>query len=237
MTQVGEEFDRISRCWNHYGNADPYYSVLTDPRNHKDNIEVDVAARNAFFETGVVDVGRIEEMLRTLGRSVEGRDIMDYGCGVGRLTAPLARHARTVYGVDVSESHLAICRSHMANIGVANVQLHRVDDPRQPLPWTYDLAVSLMVLQHNRPTLMRATIATILRGLRPGGLALLHLPMHIPGDGSAMDPLVMEMHALPESEVVAVARECGCELVHFFDRDLCGGGIENGVFALARPGA
>jgi len=43
--------------------------------------------------------------------------VMDFGCGVGRLTLALAKNFRQVEAVDVSASHLAVAREAIARSG------------------------------------------------------------------------------------------------------------------------
>ena len=52
----------------------------------------------------------------------ERRAALDYGCGVGRLTLPLAERCEHVYGVDVSPSMLREAARNAARMGLPNVE-------------------------------------------------------------------------------------------------------------------
>jgi SAM-dependent methyltransferase len=45
-------------------------------------------------------------------------DVLELGCGTGRVLLPLAAHCRFIRGIDNSESMLAICRSKLLSRGV-----------------------------------------------------------------------------------------------------------------------
>ena len=93
------------RAWEYFGRETPYYGVLTDPQFSPANI--DSRAKEAFFTSGE---DYVEMVLETVHHQLDsdwkpGR-ALDFGCGVGRLTLPLARRCESVVGVDVSESML-----------------------------------------------------------------------------------------------------------------------------------
>jgi SAM-dependent methyltransferase len=170
---------------------------------------------------------------------------MDFGCGVGRLTAALSPHFAEVIGVDVSASHLELGRDVLAKRGIANVSwrlLEKIGDiPELP---TVDLVVSLIVLQHNPPPVMRALLEGLLGRLAPRGAAVIQIPTYLPA-GYTFDAHAylekpsegMEMHALPQREVFAVARAAGVNVLEVLE-DLWigyGAGSRSNTFVFRRP--
>lgn len=84
-----------------------------------------------------------EDLLRTVA-SLGVRTILDVGCGSGDNLEALAHDDRYVLtGVDVSEQALAIARGRVprATLGILDAQ-------REALPQTFDLVISLQVIEH-----------------------------------------------------------------------------------------
>lgn len=100
---------------------------------------------------------------------VEGRAVLDYGCGIGRVALALAPHAERVVGVDVSGAMVAEARSRAA--GVANATFEATDG--RTLPFA-DASFDLVLAVDSFPYLVRAGVleaqlAELGRVLRPGG--------------------------------------------------------------------
>lgn len=174
--------DRNAEDWEELARREPYFAVLT----HDDLLGVQSSdvATTAFFETGEADVA---SLLATIA-SVRGREIpltsaLDFGCGVGRLTVPLARRAGRVVACDIAPTMLVHARQNAANAGLQNVTFienHELD----ALPGDqFDFICSLLVLQHIPPRAGYEIIRTLLRVLAPGGIAALHLTFERPGGG------------------------------------------------------
>lgn len=84
-----------------------------------------------------------EDLLRTVA-SLGVRTILDVGCGSGDNLEALARdHRYVLTGVDVSEQALARARRR-----VPRATLGMLDAQREALPQTFDLVMSLQVVEH-----------------------------------------------------------------------------------------
>jgi SAM-dependent methyltransferase len=84
-----------------------------------------------------------EDLLRTVA-SLDVRTILDVGCGSGdNLEALTAVNRYQLAGVDVSEKALEIARRR-----VPGAELAILDVQREALPRTYDLVISLQVVEH-----------------------------------------------------------------------------------------
>ena len=100
---------------------------------------------------------------------VEGARVLDFGCGIGRVAAALAPHAREVVGVDVSAGMVAAAA---ARASAANLRFEQVDG--RTLDGFADGSMDLIVAGDCFPFLVRAGIvdavlAAFARVLRPGG--------------------------------------------------------------------
>jgi len=100
-----------------------------------------------------------------------GRDILDFGCGAGDLSALLTQQGCRVTGADISAAMLEIARHRTAG---EFIQL-RSDDPALPFPdGRFDGCIASSVLEYvPQPSV---TLAEIVRVLRPGGRLLMTVP-------------------------------------------------------------
>ncbi len=124
----------------------------------------------AFWASGPND---LDAMLGALGIAIEpGDDIVEIGCGVGRMTRPMSERGGSVRALDVSAEMLDQARAE--NPQLANVEwihgdgsaLTGVGDS------SADACISYVVLQHiPDPEVSLAYIREMGRVLRPGGWA------------------------------------------------------------------
>jgi SAM-dependent methyltransferase len=114
-------------------------------RNAEFFIWTDVARGDDFAASGERDAGRIMTLvgsrLTSRGRALE------FGCGVGRLTIPIARHFDEVIGVDIAPTMLAKLTQNSLDAGASNVKAFHVDDRWENIG-AVDLAYSHIVFQH-----------------------------------------------------------------------------------------
>jgi ubiquinone/menaquinone biosynthesis C-methylase UbiE len=109
-----------------------------------------------------------------------GLDRMDLcvelGCGAGRLTNALARDFGEVHALDVSPHRLAVART-VPNSG--KVVFHLLDQPIIPLAdESCNLCISTHVLQHIADMhVVENYLREMFRVLKPGGIALIHVPV------------------------------------------------------------
>ena len=123
-----------------------------------------------FWREGEEDLGTL---LRTLGLEIGPEDhVLELGCGIGRLTRPLAAAAAHVTAVDVSPEMLA--RAQEMNAGLGNVEWVLGDgETLAGIPHaSHDAVVSHVVLQHIPSAKVQlGYVAEFARVLRPGGWA------------------------------------------------------------------
>ena len=123
------------------------------------------AAENWFNQDQSVRTGMLDAwMLDALG-DVDGREVLDIGCGDGRFCRLLAGLGAHVTGIDVTDAFIDRAR-HLASRGETYLvgdaeQLAELDDA------TFDLAVSYIVLVDLFD--MDSAVAAAYRVLRTGG--------------------------------------------------------------------
>lgn len=206
--------------------------------------------QEAFFATGRADVARDLARLQQAGFALPRGKALDFGCGVGRLTRPLADTLGEAVGVDVSERMIELARTFHA----AAPNLRFVHNPAPDLAafetGSFDLVYSLITLQHMPPELARGYLAEFVRVCRPGGAILVQLVTWKRVSGRwywpptllrwirrrlnhrfAFAP-VLAMYALPEREVRLTLESAGGKVVATWPDDAAGQGFESRVFAV-----
>jgi SAM-dependent methyltransferase len=107
-------------------------------------------------------------LLRWLPRYPDPAWILDLGCGIGRLTLPIAEHfapaGAWLVGMDSSERMLQLAAGEAERRGVGNVWWSDDGDVRR-----YGAAFCVQVLQHQTRESAAALIARIADALMPGG--------------------------------------------------------------------
>ena len=105
-----------------------------------------------------------------------GRTFLEVGCGAGRLSRWLCERGLTGRAVDMSSAAIAEARDHLADfVGVGRVQVDRADVFNEPGGRSYDIVVSLMVMEHIEDD--RAFASRLASLANPGG----HLIIGVPG--------------------------------------------------------
>jgi SAM-dependent methyltransferase len=110
-----------------------------------------------------------------LAAEVRGRDVLDFGCGPGRLALMLARHARSVHGVDYAGEGIELAATLAQAAGAANVTFEQGDlDHVLRSGRRYDVIALAGVVEHlERPVEQLGALAAL---LSPGGLLCVQCP-------------------------------------------------------------
>lgn len=109
-------------------------------------------------------------VVRAAGLALQGRDVVELGCGTGKNTVFLAQHARSLVGLDFSPGMLGQARRRIGDAHVRFVQ----HDIRKPWPLadeSSDIVVANLVLEHVQE--LGRIFAEVARILRPGGELLI----------------------------------------------------------------
>ena len=120
------------------------------------------------------EVRKHTEVLRALV-PLEGRDVLDIGCGAGALLTWIARFAGRCVGVDPSAEQIA--RARQASDGSpASFQVGSAESLSFP-DGSFDVAIFFNALHHVPGPLMRPALGEALRILRPGGILYVAEPL------------------------------------------------------------
>lgn len=165
--------DRDAARWEEFGRTDPYFGVCSHAAFNAGRLDGDARAR--FFTSGEEEVARTLATVRThVAPDFRPRRALDFGCGVARLTIPLARAAELVVGLDVSPSMLQQARDNCARAGVTNVDLELSDASLSRATGTFDFVHSYIVFQHIAPRAGYRLLDLVLARLALGGIGALH---------------------------------------------------------------
>lgn len=138
-----------------------------------------VAAAAVPFSLGTADYFRYYDTLREANESVPfsyalheykehvGRRVLDVGCGNGYVLSRYAKEGALVYGVDLTETGIDLCRRRFDFSGLNG---HFTVGSAEDLPYpdnAFDVVCSMGVLHHTPDT--EKAVREIFRVLKPGG--------------------------------------------------------------------
>jgi SAM-dependent methyltransferase len=214
---------RVAASWAELGETKPHWSVLS----HDEYLPSRIAgSEEEFFASGRVDRDWLVATLARAGRKPgDFTTVLEYGCGLGRVTNHLAECFTRVIARDISGPHLGHARARSAEIGLTNIDYGLALPPDFGMAQPFDLWFSFIVLQHNPPPIMAAILRLALKWLVPRGLAVFQIPTYARQyrfeiDSyleSAPTPGAFELHCLPQSAVFAIAHEADCRIREVFE--------------------
>lgn len=108
-------------------------------------------------------------------RQAAGRTVLEYGCAQGTHSFELAKVAKHVVGIDISEVAIEEARERRQRLGATNTEFHVMDAENLTFPdASFDLVVGRAIVHHLD---VDRCFSTIARVLRPGGFALFQEPL------------------------------------------------------------
>lgn len=215
--------------WERFAAEDPFWAILTEPEMRHGGWDP-----KAFFKSGAETVRvEMEDLERLIPDRSAGR-ALDFGCGVGRLTQGLAPYYDEVVGIDISEGMISMAESFNPDPKKLHFQQNSSADLSRFGSDHFDLVLSLITLQHMAPRHAFAYLAEFVRVTRPGGLIVIQAPARRNREKSFVRRFRqralriigwfnrklmldrsprMEMHLLPEAQVVRTLEAGGASIV------------------------
>jgi SAM-dependent methyltransferase len=140
------------------------------------NANLNEQSREEFFQTGERHVDHVYHTIhKKLLDNFQPRQVLDFGCGVGRLLIPFARRAQTVVGVDVSPGMLKQAADNCRERGLNAVRLLGPEELDRLDPNSFDLVHSYIVFQHVPVTEGERLLRKLVGLIAIGGIGVIHL--------------------------------------------------------------
>jgi SAM-dependent methyltransferase len=227
--------DRTSSKWQALAQREPYFPLLDADATTE--IASSSVATAAFFETGEADVASLLSAIGTIiGRPIAPRSTLDFGCGAGRLTLPLARRSARVVACDVAPAMLAQVEENARRAGLPNITCIDLSALTAQPDASFDFVCSLLVFQYIAPAEGYAIIASLLRLLAPDGIAALQVTLErkrsalrrlarftrsvAPQQARAASPPIafpdVRLNEYSEAHLARIAAEAGAEIIALF---------------------
>jgi 2-polyprenyl-3-methyl-5-hydroxy-6-metoxy-1,4-benzoquinol methylase len=169
-------YRRDAEIWEELARVNPTWAICSQPQFYGVGTPPET-----FWASGHNEVEGVLAALEAAGIEFGDEVALDFGCGLGRLTRPLAGRFGRVVGVDVSETMVETARRIHADCPGCVFEHNVGPDLRRYAPETFDFILSLIALQHIRSRRrVCAFVAEFVRLLRPGGIAVVQVPARVP---------------------------------------------------------
>ncbi|MEJ8567549.1 bifunctional 2-polyprenyl-6-hydroxyphenol methylase/3-demethylubiquinol 3-O-methyltransferase UbiG [Elongatibacter sediminis] len=100
--------------------------------------------------------------------ALDGRTVLDVGCGGGILAEALARQGAKVTGLDIAPSVLAVARLHLLESGLdVDYRQSTIEEFAEQSPASFDVITCMEMLEHVPDP--RSVIRAIATRVKPGG--------------------------------------------------------------------
>lgn len=165
---------QIQRNFETLAKEDPYWTVLAD--NAKRDSKWDP---EEFYQTGVALIDDLQSKLAAKGVELGGERVLDFGCGVGRLSYPLSQYFEECIGIDISASMIETAKKHASRGNNCQFILNAEPTLDCLEERSLDFAYSDIVFQHIPPRYAKGYFREIAQALKPGGHFVFQMPSHL----------------------------------------------------------
>jgi SAM-dependent methyltransferase len=198
---------KMREDWDQRAKENARYYVATGREDWSDE---------EFYASG--DITIAQQVLNDMINICQGKDpkqmnVLEIGCGAGRLTRALAKVFGHVYAVDVSGEMVGLARAALRDYPNAHVYQNNGLDLRVIGEVEIDFAFSEIVFQHiSSKDVIEGYIREVHRLLRPGGL----FKFQVQGDCSVELERGDTWVGAPfsDEEAAAMGERCGFEPRH-----------------------
>ncbi len=154
--------------WDEITKQNAFYGVLSFPKFERP----DAVDQEAFWLTGR---DQADDFIGRAGfKDTSHLEMVEIGCGLGRMTHRFAQRFRKVYAVDISPEMLNRARLHWTALSNVKFILGRGNDLPGISDASIDFVFSFQVLQHIiDPGVIKSYIRETARVLKSGALAML----------------------------------------------------------------
>jgi SAM-dependent methyltransferase len=156
--------NQLRDVWDGLAEQDALHAILTDPTKKQGRWEI-----ADFMATGIAETNTVLNHLAQIGRlpSANG-SVLDFGCGVGRVTQALAQRFSYCVGIDISQHMIqeadALNRYKHCRYITSSDPILPFDDA------SFRFIYSNIVLQHMPQRFSVGYLKEFVRVLAPGGV-------------------------------------------------------------------
>lgn len=227
-------FQRIQGQWEKVGEREPYASVLSHEKFKQENIAKNLVE---FRDSGTDGIRQLTRLAQKNGVTINFNQCLELGCGVGRMTAHLAKHFKSIIGLDISPGNIMVCEDYLRELKIPNAEirlLKKLDDLDSLS--NFDVFISFIVIQHNPPPIQKYILEKMLSKLNEGGVFLFQTIVHHPtysytaASNFNYAEQDFEMHCLPMREIFRVIRNCNLTLLDVIKDRWGGYGVDSNTF-------
>lgn len=240
------KLEELKENWESLGAEDPYWAVLSDPA--KINNKWDL---NVFYRTGEELLNSVVDKL-DVNKQIKFGQVLDFGCGPGRITQALAKRSKSTVGVDISSTMIEKAKAYNKFPDSCRYLVNSKSDLSQLHSDSFDFVFSYITLQHVKPEYSRKYIQDFIRVTKPGGHIFFNLPTKPPLFFRMMKTIigawginhirrlyykkssVIEMHSIAENDVSAIAQSSGSEIITITPDERIGMGWESRFYFLRK---
>jgi SAM-dependent methyltransferase len=250
-----EPLDKLKETWQTLGQEDPLWAIASVEGKRGGKWDVP-----EFLEVGERAVNDFHALLkREVGAPDRFRHVLDFGCGVGRLSHAWAKRAEAVTGVDISKPMVERGTALLRDVANLRLQLNEASDLACFQSGTFDLVFSHACLQHMPWSLAAGYIKEFARVCSPGGWVVFSLPARVLdstwprmvrqklvdllpfGLGSVYrrwrhgSAAVFEMHFTPTRTVEAALKAAGLRVLRCEPDQSAGPNAEGHLYIASQP--
>lgn len=160
----------LQKNWDEFGKKDPLWSILSFPEKKRGKWKT-----KEFFETGKKEIDSVIDYMKPF-QTKKIHSVLDFGCGVGRLTQALGMHFKKVYGVDIAPSMIDLARKFNQRGDTCEYILNQKETLDFFKDGTVDFIYTNITLQHIHPRYSKKYIQEFLRILSPEGILIFQIP-------------------------------------------------------------
>src|SRR6266852_2806568 len=164
-----------SAGWNALAELDPLWTILSDPKKKFGRWDPE-----EFFSTGKGEAERVLAMCKSHGVSISYGKLLDFGCGVGRMTRAFSGFFASCIGIDISEKMIRLARGYNSRLP----RCEFIANDANVLPFadkSFDFVFTVLVLQHlPRKSMILRYIAEFIRVAKDNAVLVFQLPNRVP---------------------------------------------------------
>ena len=165
--------NNTNREWEKIGATDPYFGVCSHDQYRLSNLKEE--NKEKLFISGSDHINNIlNNIKKHIDPAYTPKKAVDFGCGVGRMVIPLAKIAKSVVGLDISESMLNEAKKNCENQSIKNASFFKADENLSALNDKYDFIHSFIVFQHIPVKRGERLFENLLTHLEDGGICVVH---------------------------------------------------------------